>query len=354
MPTGYDQCWEGSVQTDCDNVGGRLGPLDNDCALVDGTESCGQDGQYPDIAIGGGRYYPAVIEDTTLVVVDGLTGLMWQAREAIPNGSIPCSLREPHLPSLTDEGTGIYCSKEEEELLSERNYWFGARFYCEEYLNSIEFGKYADWRLPDAFELAGLVQYGQGFPLSKFPGVAMQSDHFFWSSSVYLSSVDESQAWKVSIQDGIVSYGAKTQSDYLVRCVRGDHYDVEEIGRYTQDSSGSTIIDGLTGLQWQKVASSTSLQWYEAMKYCETGGGADVGGETDWRLPTIHEQRSLLSYEITEPSSRFPGMAPSWFWSSSGDVNSDEDAWVTNFSTGYISSSSKNLDYLVRCVRLGP
>jgi hypothetical protein len=77
--------------------------------------------------------------------------------------------------------------------------------------------------------------------------------------------------------------------------------------------SGDAVVeDSLTGLMWAKDFAE-ELTWLEARGYCET---LDYAGFDDWRLPNMHELRSLATYSGVSPTSEFPGMVAENFWSS--------------------------------------
>lgn len=76
---------------------------------------------------------------------------------------------------------------------------------------------------------------------------------------------------------------------------------------YTDNGDG-TITDNVTGLMWEKSPERTgdsTINYYDKMIYDEALAGAvscTTGGFSDWRLPTIKEQYSLIMYYGAEPS----------------------------------------------------
>lgn len=60
---------------------------------------------------------------------------------------------------------------------------------------------------------------------------------------------------------------------------------------YTDNGDG-TITDNNTGLMWQKTPDFKHHNFYDAFDYVES---LEIGGYTDWRMPTIKELYSLLN-----------------------------------------------------------
>jgi hypothetical protein len=60
---------------------------------------------------------------------------------------------------------------------------------------------------------------------------------------------------------------------------------------YTDNGDG-TITDNNTGLMWQKTPDFEHHNFYDAFDYVES---LEIGGYTDWRMPTIKELYSLLN-----------------------------------------------------------
>lgn len=119
------------------------------------------------------------------------------------------------------------------------------------------------------------------------------------------------------------------------------------------DNGNETVTDSVTGLVWQK-GFEVNLTWYEAQNYCQN---LSLDGK-DWRLPTPHELRTLIDYEIFNPSINtvaFPNTPPEWFWStkhaSFNDVASGmESSWIIYFYDGFVEYTSRLNLYNVRCI----
>ena len=137
--------------------------------------------------------------------------------------------------------------------------------------------------------------------------------------------------------------------------------------------------DSKTGIVWSSI-SENDMGWESALQYCED---LEEGGETDWRLPTIDELRTLIrNCEITvtggtcevsekegmlsvvdaegcfcdfdeEFSGKYSklGDISKTLWSSSEQSELEEDAWKIDFNTAGIDVYIKNTVYFVRCVR---
>ncbi|MFZ3045677.1 MAG: DUF1566 domain-containing protein [Desulfatirhabdiaceae bacterium] len=121
---------------------------------------------------------------------------------------------------------------------------------------------------------------------------------------------------------------------------------------YVNNGNG-TVTDTSTGLTWQQDVPEDVVTWEEALAYCES---LDFGGESDWRLPTIKELRSLADYSRVNPSidiTFFQNTPPSFFWSSTTYAYNISSAWSVFFEDGSGISSDKSSISRVRAVRGG-
>ena len=119
-----------------------------------------------------------------------------------------------------------------------------------------------------------------------------------------------------------------------------------------EDLKNGIVLDARTGLEWQAEPLSP-LSWQEALAAAET---LELGGHSDWRLPTAEELITLIDFERYRPASAFPGQWPvggtcSWFWSSSSRVANTAYAWYVDFNDGHVDDRQKTVSYYVRCVR---
>ena len=130
------------------------------------------------------------------VVVDSVTGLMWQGCPAGMTGDL-----------TSCNGTAATYT------------WSQANTYCTTTLNndSSKNAGYTDWYLPDIKELESIVDDRYSHPAVDgdfFPGTP---SGYFWSSSSY--APHSGSAWFVTFNDGYVNGYVKDYGHY-VRCSR--------------------------------------------------------------------------------------------------------------------------------------
>jgi hypothetical protein len=221
-------------------------------------------------------------------------------------------------------------------------------------LNSAHFGGYSDWRLPTIQELANIVNYsipnpGPTIDAGYFPNTEKS---FYWSSTTNASNTN--YAWGVNFQSGTASNIGKNGGSY-VRAIRGGQ--AGSLGNLVN----GTITDTSTGLMWQQAGSSDPMNWEQALAYCEE---LNLGGYTDWRLPTIKELLSIADYSRYNPAintTYFPGTVSflnwsttnsSLYWSSTTDAATTYFAWGVSFYYGFNYSGNKSYENgYVRAVR---
>ncbi|QKG79875.1 Lcl C-terminal domain-containing protein [Tenuifilum thalassicum] len=122
-----------------------------------------------------------------------------------------------------------------------------------------------------------------------------------------------------------------------------------------QDNGDGTITDLVTGLMWTKspdlnedgvIDYSDKLSYDEALAYASS---LNLGGYTDWRLPTIKEQYSLIDFSGKDPSgyegTSTDGLVPfintDYFDFAYGDQSAGERIIDAQFatSTKYVSTT---------------
>lgn len=214
-----------------------------------------------------------------------------------------------------------------------------------------------DWRLPNINELQSLVDldssHGPAFP-DRHPFVNLEAANYWSSSSVSAApalgwfiafavappvfdlKVNTMRMWPV--RGGAAQRVARTG---LTRCFdpfgepvpcEGSGQDAEfRAGaphpdpRFTDHGDG-TVTDELTGLVWLRHADAFGTRdWQGALDACNRlahgeAGLADGSVAGDWRLPNVHELRSLVDYDqagpAITPGHPFRDVRPSLYWSS--------------------------------------
>jgi hypothetical protein len=167
------------------------------------------------------------------------------------------------------------------------------------------------------------------------------------------------------------------------------------------DNGDGTITDTKTGLVWEKKSDDgtihdkdTTYSWCVDANFdfnCDNGmnlmdgtvvttflatlnAGGGFAGHTDWRLPNRRELESIVNLENVDPavSAAFNtncgvdsnGNAgcmvtacsctvSDYYWSSSTDALSPQNAWIVYFGDGNIATPDKIHSYYVRAVRGG-
>ncbi len=79
-------------------------------------------------------------------------------------------------------------------------------------------------------------------------------------------------------------------------CVQPDSEPDGDASEMDDDSLEDVVldhvwIDGATGLMWQNPPAEQTMNWEDALAYCED---LELNGEDDWRLPSLFELRSLI------------------------------------------------------------
>ncbi len=133
------------------------------------------------------------------------------------------------------------------------------------------------------------------------------------------------------------------------------------------DNENRTVSDNITGLVWQQSPDNARLQFAEAEAYCES---LNLGGRTDWRVPTIQELYSLADFrgELLKPEQgsptpyidtsvfdfqypRPPMVFAGQYWSSTLYVKGpiingkNQGAFGFNFADGHIKAYGTGLDF---------
>jgi hypothetical protein len=253
------------------------------------------------------------------VVLDVVTGLMWQQSAAPPD----------------------------------QEYAFDdALAYCAE----LQAGGYCDWRLPSRIELISLVDFTRADP-------AIDTSVFEDASGIFFSA---SVARGTDARWGVASTGATSSilnsgtraGGRSVRCVRTHTPPQIPEPRYAIEgqSPDQSVVDRGTGLVWKASPSAGTYTYDEALAHCASVGAG-------WRLPNVKELQTIVDEtRLSGPAIDeqvfvgFPQQATAIFWSSSPSVTyPGTEAWFVNFATGValelsLGSGVQTPNY-VRCVR---
>ncbi|NDY57732.1 DUF1566 domain-containing protein [Desulfovibrio sulfodismutans] len=119
---------------------------------------------------------------------------------------------------------------------------------------------------------------------------------------------------------------------------------------YTNNGDG-TVTDRVTGLIWQQVDDGTQRTWGQSVTYCQD---LELGGQTDWRLPSRWELLSIVD------AGRFnPALNPAFsctdntnsYWANTDYLGYLFYGWYVFAYYGDSGGASKGGEQNVRCVR---
>lgn len=141
---------------------------------------------------------------------------------------------------------------------------------------------------------------------------------------------------------------------------------------FTKHDDGTTS-DHNTGLMWQTIPMGGKMNWDKAIDYCNS---LELGGYSDWRIPTVEELFSISDFSVGWPyldseffsfdqsnsreTSSSVSKGDGQFWTAShnlveGDARLGDIAFGVNHSTGHIkaypASTSSSMGKYVRAVR---
>ena len=293
-----------------------------------------------------------------VTVRDNFTGLIWEVKTNINQGK---NYDDPHNadntytwydcnPATNGGDTGTQGDGNNTENFIKA-------------LNDAKYCGYSDWRLPSIKELSDVVKYSHKGAMIESRYFPNTQQSMYWSSTTNADFTD--RAWSVPFYDtmihGVHDFINPKEHGYYARAVRGgksellsnlailsfdavdsdskDDASTAACG-YTDNGDG-TVTDPSNSLMWQQKTTSPTMTWEQALTYCE---GLNLGGYTDWRLPTIKELRGLVDfslYNLAINKTYFPHTAV-FYWSSTTCEPHTNTVWGVVSSTGYARYGYKN------------
>ena len=224
------------------------------------------------------------------------------------------------------------------------------------YVTTLNLGGFTNWRLPTAHESFSILNMDKLNPSQDIVYFPNTTAEYWWTSDV--QSNDANKIWATNSGGGIGAHpktetiGAGGTKKFHVRAVR-DATTPQSVVHF-KDNGDNTVTDNVTGLIWQKVPTTDTLTWEQAINYAEN---LVLVGKTDWRLPNIKELASINDESRTAPSvstTFFPNVKSNRYWSSTSQKNVGANAWFNDFQNfGITSYFAKTKAYNVLCVRTG-
>ncbi|MFQ5465613.1 MAG: DUF1566 domain-containing protein [Thermodesulfobacteriota bacterium] len=131
------------------------------------------------------------------------------------------------------------------------------------------------------------------------------------------------------------------------------------------DNGNGTVTDNVTGLVWQRDDDGKTYNWFEATGAydplsnpgtIDVCGSVQLGGRSDWRVPTRRELVSIVDYATQGPGAMvdgsFQGAKAGFYWTATPFPPTGVNAWTVRFDDGTIRSRGKgSVRAYVRCVR---
>ena len=307
-------------------------------------------------------------------VITPSPGESYYGQDAIYSGNLP-DYTDNGDGTITDNNTGLMWQQVPPEAFYS---WEAAQAYAE----SLVLAGHDDWRLPTIKESLSLADFnGSSRPeidkpyidtgvftihdplsVSTYVPASAQNpnqqkrniDGQYWSSTAYVGRTmnNNTSTFGFNFIDGrIKSYPngiSGPTGTCFVRCVRGGNAYGEN--NYIDNGDG-TVTDLSTGLMWMQGDSGDSvgtLDWIEALDWCENLVHA---GHDDWRLPNPKELHTLVDYtrapDAGDPEMRSAAIDPvfhvtemeSWYWTSTS-LGDDLFEWAIYICFGQATAIS--------------
>ena len=260
----------------------------------------------------------------------------------------PLSFTDNGDGTITDNNTGLMWQKADGGEMTIES----AAAYCA----TLALGGYSDWRLPTNHELFSINTYDNLNPALNSAYFTKTLADYWWTSDRRVD--DTTKVWVVNAGGGTGAH-PKTETisaggtkRFHVRAVRNPYSTTFAVSHF-KDNGDGTIKDNYTGLTWQKLQSSNTMTWEDALAYAST---LSLGGKTDWRVPNVKELQSLNDEKLSKPSfnkTYFANVVSGNYWSSTSMYQSPGIAWDINLDYGIVSYDDKTIKQNVLCVRGG-
>jgi hypothetical protein len=313
-----------------------------------GQSFFGQDGNYPINPMSFTKLDNAgkVLPDSATswsMVKDNVTGLVWEIKT-----------KKDRVKNYTDphDGDNTYTWYDSNPATNGGNAGTpGTGTDTEDFtkaLNDAKFGGFTDWRLPTLKELSAVINFSIAEPGPTIHGgyfPNMQSTSY-WSSNTSVETA--TYAWGRDLYSGN-NFSHHKYNNYYAMAVRGGMA-VPTSG--FADNGNGTVTDNVTGLMWEKTGTSGKT-WEQSLNYCES---LNLGGYSDWRLPTVKELQSIADYGRIRPavnSMYFPNTALNVYWASTTHATTTNQGWGVDFTYGFDYGYEKTYSFNVRAVRGG-
>jgi hypothetical protein len=265
------------------------------------------------------------------------------ARWPMPNAPLP-GLPHPHDYDLgtpdvvVDRLTGLMWQRRSSSSLMT---WTKAQQAC----TDLRLAGHRDWRVPSRIELVSLLDTRRTQPsidVEAFPGTP---GDWFWTSS--RAADDPNAAWYVYFYFGYPRTDDVTNA-FSVRCVRTEQPSHAFPTRY--EVQAGDVRDVATNLRWERAPPNQALTFEAARAYCSH---LKLGGNERWRVPTLSELLTLIDERASSPMidrAAFPATPADAFWTSSTFANGNELAWYVRFDRGSGLYGRLVESFHVRCV----
>ena len=293
------------------------------------------------------------VQNTDGTVTHTPTGLVWQA----------CSVGQ------TWDGSNGTCTG------TAKTYYFPDAMKV-----TSDFAGKSDWRVPNIVELNSIVdlkKYNPAINKSLFP--QMPTDNGYLCSTYY--AANKNYVWvsrltasgengytiSSSISSNFFYSGYTYRPGYVnyydggnyIRLVRGQPLATTLRLTEFKDNNDGSVSHLKTGLIWQRCAvgqtwnnggcdgKEATYTQDKAVKLT-----SDLGGNTDWRLPTYKELLTIVDYSQSSPATNsivFPDAPSSFFWTATDTAASNNSAWSVDFANG---AGAVDANYLLKTTSL--